>query len=614
MKLTKGMKKSLSLLLAGAMVITGATVTPSAANAEEATADAVKTNITKLAYDFTISGVKEESELKFAITTADSWDNIEKTVELGKDGDYKVEFELDNATGLRNLGYFTGSEGLSVALKDVVVNDTYTMTTVADYSALNPADGKKNGMANIWNPEGTAEKVAVTADGSAYLAGSASAITLMAAAAATEAPAESETPDVSEAPAETTAPAAETTAPAETEKPAKGMTKPEEKDLVATAQLDMQANGWCKNEDGKWNKAEINGSNTYTVTNTFDEIQDSPQAYAAVRIEGLDAYAAYIDIQDVTVWFDGKVVNIPVIRGGDGDCRLQLWNDWGEDPADEDIPAEFREIKVQFTLGISETPLDWETTAKDPANVRMKAAENYVPSWEAAETTAPATTTAPASTTAAAETKAPVSSPAITAPVVTKAPVSGGALSGKAVSGTFKITKSVKNVVVKAGKSKNVKIAVSGAAVSGMTAKSANKKVAKVKVTKTGIKVTAPKKATKGKKTTITLKNANTKTAKINVYVQNTAKKIKATKKSITIKKGKTKKYTVKVTKAENKKKAVTDAVAGKVKVTGKNVKFVKATAKKGKVVISIKGKKKGTKKVTIKVGSKKIKVKVKVK
>ncbi len=614
MKLTKGMKKSLSLLLAGAMVITGATVTPSAANAEEATADAVKTNITKLAYDFTISGVKEESELKFAITTADSWDNIEKTVELGKDGDYKVEFELNNATGLRNLGYFTGSEGLSVALKDVVVNDTYTMTTVADYSALNPADSKKNGMANIWNPEGTAEKVAVTADGSAYLAGSASAITLMAAAAATEAPAESETPDVSEAPAETTAPAAETTAPAETEKPAKGMTKPEEKDLVGTAQFDMQANGWCGNEDGQWIKAEINGSGTYTVTNIFDEIQDDPQAYAGIIIPALDAYAAYIDIQDVTVWFDGKVVNIPVIRGGDGDCRLQLWNDWGDDPADEDIPAEFREIKVQFTLGISETPLDWETTAKDPATVSMKAAENYVPSWEAAETTAPATTTAPASTTAAAATKAPVSSPAITAPVVTKAPVSGGALSGKAVSGTFKITKSVKNVVVKAGKSKNVKIAVSGAAVSGMTAKSANKKVAKVKVTKTGIKVTAPKKATKGKKTTITLKNANTKTAKINVYVQNTAKKIKATKKSITIKKGKTKKYTVKVTKAENKKKAVTDAVAGKVKVTGKNVKFVKATAKKGKVVISIKGKKKGTKKVTIKVGSKKIKVKVKVK
>lgn len=251
-----------------------------------------------------------------------------------------------------------------------------------------------------------------------------------------------------------------------------------------------------------------------------------------------------------------------------------------------------------------------------PAETTEPAVETTEP---AAETTAPAAeTTEPAAETTTPATSpaitAPATSPAITAPAVTKAPVSGGVLSGNAVSGTFKIAKSAKTIVVKAGKSKNVKITVSGAAVSGMTAKSANTKVAKVKVTKTGIKVTAPKKAVKGKKTTITLKNANTKTAKIKVYVQNTAKKIKATKKSVTIKKGKTKNYTVKVTKAENKKKAVTDAVAGKVKVTGKNVKFVKATAKKGKVVVKIKGKKKGTRKVTIKVGSKKIKIRVKVK
>ena len=265
---------------------------------------------------------------------------------------------------------------------------------------------------------------------------------------------------------------------------------------------------------------------------------------------------------------------------------------------------------------VVETPA--ETTAP-VAETTAPAAETTAPAAEttapAAETTAPAAETiAPVSTTAAATTTAPATSPAITAPAATKAPVSGGVLSGNAVSGTFKIAKSAKTIVVKAGKSKNVKITVSGAAVSGMTAKSANTKVARVKVTKTGIKVTAPKKAVKGKKTTVTLKNANTKSAKIKVYVQNTAKKIKATRKSVTIKKGKTKNYIVKVTKAENKKKAVTDAVAGKVKVTGKNVKFVKATAKKGKVVVKIKGRKKGTRKVTIKVGSKKIKIRVKVK
>ena len=277
------------------------------------------------------------------------------------------------------------------------------------------------------------------------------------------------------------------------------------------------------------------------------------------------------------------------------------------------------ETPAETTAPVAETTAPAAETTAPAAETTAPAAETTAPAAEttapAAETTAPAAETiAPVSTTAAATTTAPATSPAITAPAATKAPVSGGVLSGNAVSGTFKIAKSAKTIVVKAGKSKNVKITVSGAAVSGMTAKSANTKVARVKVTKTGIKVTAPKKAVKGKKTTVTLKNANTKSAKIKVYVQNTAKKIKATRKSVTIKKGKTKNYTVKVTKAENKKKAVTDAVAGKVKVTGKNVKFVKATAKKGKVVVKIKGRKKGTRKVTIKVGSKKIKIRVKVK
>ena len=284
-----------------------------------------------------------------------------------------------------------------------------------------------------------------------------------------------------------------------------------------------------------------------------------------------------------------------------------------------ETPAETTAPVAETTAPAAETTAPAAETTAPAAETTAPAAETTAPAAEttapAAETTAPAAETiAPVSTTAAATTTAPATSPAITAPAATKAPVSGGVLSGNAVSGTFKIAKSAKTIVVKAGKSKNVKITVSGAAVSGMTAKSANTKVARVKVTKTGIKVTAPKKAVKGKKTTVTLKNANTKSAKIKVYVQNTAKKIKATRKSVTIKKGKTKNYTVKVTKAENKKKAVTDAVAGKVKVTGKNVKFVKATAKKGKVVVKIKGRKKGTRKVTIKVGSKKIKIRVKVK
>ena len=162
----------------------------------------------------------------------------------------------------------------------------------------------------------------------------------------------------------------------------KGMTKPEQKDLIGMAQLEMQANGWCTNEDGEWKKAEISGEGTYTVTNIFEEVQDDPQGFASVRIEDLDKYAAYIDFKNVTIWFDGKVVNIPCVRGGDKDCRLQLWNNWNEQPVDENVPEEFREIKVQFTLAIRDTAIDWETEGNDPSLVTMVDAEDYVPEWK----------------------------------------------------------------------------------------------------------------------------------------------------------------------------------------------------------------------------------------
>ena len=47
---------------------------------------------------------------------------------------------------------------------------------------------------------------------------------------------------------------------------------------------------------------------------------------------------------------------MPVVYGGDKDCRIQLWNTWGNDgvgagfevPAN--FPSSFYEIKVQFTI------------------------------------------------------------------------------------------------------------------------------------------------------------------------------------------------------------------------------------------------------------------------
>ena len=158
--------------------------------------------------------------------------------------------------------------------------------------------------------------------------------------------------------------------------------KPEENDLVGTAKFDMQANGWSMNENGQWIKADINGTGVYSVTNVFDEVQDDPQAYACIRISSLDQYASYIDFKNVTVWFDGKVTNIPCVRGKDGDCRIQLWNAWADYPASEQVPDKFREIKVQFTLEIRDTPIDWETQGTDPSLITMKNAENYLPAWK----------------------------------------------------------------------------------------------------------------------------------------------------------------------------------------------------------------------------------------
>ena len=85
-------------------------------------------------------------------------------------------------------------------------------------------------------------------------------------------------------------------------------------------------------------------------------------------------------------------------------------------------------------------------------------------------------------------------------------------------------------------------------------------------------------------------------------------KKLSATKKTIKIKKGKTVKVMLSVVE-ENKKYATTDAV----KVSSKIVNMTKASVKKKKITVFLKGKKKGTKNVTIQVGKKKVNVKMQV-
>lgn len=96
--------------------------------------------------------------------------------------------------------------------------------------------------------------------------------------------------------------------------------------------------------------------------------------------------------------------------------------------------------------------------------------------------------------------------------------------------------------------------------------------------------------------------------------VKNACKSVKAKKKTVTVKKGKT--ATVKFTvTAANKKLATTD----KLKVTVKNAKIAsvvtkKTSVKKGVATVTVKGKKKGSTKLTVKIGTKSAKVTVKVK
>lgn len=93
----------------------------------------------------------------------------------------------------------------------------------------------------------------------------------------------------------------------------------------------------------------------------------------------------------------------------------------------------------------------------------------------------------------------------------------------------------------------------------------------------------------------------------------NKVKKIKPAKKSVTIKKGKKKTVTFKVTAADNNKKT-TDKIV-QAKVSNKKVaKVVKKSLGKKKCMVKLKGLKKGKTTLTLKIGSKKAKVKIKVK
>lgn len=265
---------------------------------------------------------------------------------------------------------------------------------------------------------------------------------------------------------------------------------PTDADLVGTAQLDSQANGWCGNDDCTNVKADIKGAGTYTVSSTWEEVQEDPQAYCALTIADLKDIAAYVTFKDVTVWVDGKVVNMPVVYGGDKDCRIQLWNTWGNDgvgagfevPAN--FPSSFYEIKVQFTIGLRDTARDWDAEGTDSSLINIDTTQpDYEPANKPAEPTpAPADPT-PAPTTKPSTTKNAVKS--------------------------LKAAK--KTVSVKKGKKADVTVKVTAASskkktTDKVTATTSNKKVAKV------VKTTV-----KAGKIVVSVKGVKKGTAKITV-------------------------------------------------------------------------------------------------
>lgn len=642
MKLTKGMKKALSLLLSAAMVVTGVNVTTNAANA----ADEVPS--------FTWCNQYV------------GWVDAQTEVVLSK-GDAEYTVEVDGAagnTGFTNLGFVAQDETspLGIVVKSIIVNGTKFDT---DWT-INIKSDTKNGMYNIWNNKITkGEKVYVNGENDIFFDADGNGLsyrengevknietlsyvldvtntgytpvesTEPSENPATKTPAVTEPAKVTTTPAVTTAPSAEPTE-APTDPPAKpapaGLDKGHQAYLMYT---DSNWNWGCWNTN-KGEDAVVTGNGTYTVSIKKSDFKSTDVAEPAkgatvfcVDISGLcnsdKMDASKAAISNVIIKADDKVFKADETKmyegdiEGKGNYRLEICNQYGWDKTGDfvtkdefDPNGEFgfeESLSVTFTVtGIQEgkTPEKAFITKDDAGEDISVVSPVGVRAAEAAKITPAPKATA----------KAPVAKTATPAGVKTATPA---AVSTKSVLGTSKLTTAKKMVVVAPGKSVKVGFKAtaakntSGAAI--VKATTASKKVATVKVKGKKVTIKVPKKAVKGASTTVTLKStkANGKaiSAKIKVYVRNSAKKVKAAKKAITVKKGKTAKLVIKASKVQNKKKAFVDTIT----VKGKVLKLTNVKYAKGKATLTLKGAKKAKKKaVTIKVGSKKVKVKATVK
>ena len=657
MKLTKGMKKALSLLLSAAMVVTGVNVTTNTASAADG--DATATSYTVVfnaasaagkAIDATVNGTAitntadqgwdKEGEFATGSKAFLPYDISMKIKEFNKPA-MKVTKLSDNATLI--LADFNWKNGIMAGEDYQNMNGAKITKTGTEYNlnlaVTDKVDWNKDDFIGYYLPYGASATIeyydaapataspAPTAKATAAASASAAAVT----SGASAAPASTAAVETS-APTSTAAVATE----APTKAPATATPEPTEKpDEENQAFLMFTDKDWALGNfntkvcGGKGEDATITGNGKYTVSLSKKAFGDDAKPANGAQVFCVDIMgicntqkfdASKIAFSDVVVKADGKEIKTDIAKmyegdiEGKGNYRLEIRNEYGYADGEFATKDEFDEMNPDFTFedtlsvtftikGIKEgkTPEGAFKTADDKSVVAKGGERAKVADLEETKTTA-APSTKPAVTT---------TKPAVTTkPAITTA---------AAVKGTSKLTVAKKLVVVAPNKS--VKVAfkatkaknTSGAAVVKATSKS--KKVATVKVKGKNVIIKAPKKAVKGASTTVTLKStkANGKaiSAKIKVYVRNSAKKVKAAKKSITVKKGKTTKLVVKASKVQNKKKAFADTIT----VKGKVLKLTAVKYAKGKATLTLKGAKKAKKKVVkIKVGKKTVKVKATVK
>ncbi len=677
MKLTKGMKKALSLLLSAAMVVTGVNVTTNAAKADDTKSKLVASwegsmSLEKSGNTYTskVTTDKSEAVSKAALSV---WESGTNDWWGGANVNYAEVAQYDKVT-VKITGTAAEDSFVSVTTNSAIKNSANVKVAKGDFVEtveFTPVETSKVTVGiGQDNMAVTLKKVEIF-DGDAPAAEPS--------ASATGSATESSNPATGSA---TTEPSTEPDDPNYQVPAAEGY-----KAFLMFASSDWSVQNMDADANGT--DAVVTGNGTYTVSLDLEEGQavEAAQVFC-VDIKGL-ANAQNLDvsnmsIKDVVVKCDDQVVETDMSHmyfgciEGEGNTRLEIYNAWGYSndenendftTADEVDPEAFaftKSISVTFTLDgikkgatvtegnytiktgtgdvageikrktpktpapeVSEDPAasNDPATSSDPTTSSDPAASNPAASNPAASN--PAASKNPAASNPAASKNPAASNPA--AKTATPAGVKSATPAGiktatpagiKSVKGTSKITAKKKIVIVAPGKKTTVKYTVkkaagtSGAAV--VKASSASKKIATVSLNtkKKVLTIKVPKKATKGASTTVTLKSKKKDGKK-----QATAK-IKVYVRN-SAKKVKAAKKSITFKKNQTKKLVIKaskvqnkkKAFVDTITVKGKVLKLTNVKYAKGKATLTLKAVKKAKKKaITIKVGKKSVKVKATVK